>query len=173
MFTFIFSNPATNFFYLISKSVFITRLLTSGILPSILLTLVLKSVFLTKLLTSGILFSTTVKADFVAKSLISGILPYISVTLALKSVFLTKLVASGIFLSILSILSSKSDPSFSYLVLETNFVLSIPFTLATNLSYSVFLITSYLTTLVNLARSTGTVFNLLVSVLSTSVFKSS
>ena len=75
------------------------------------------------------------------------------------------------FLSILSILSSKSNPSFSYLVLETNFVLSIPFTLATNLSYSVFLITSFLTTLLNLAKSTVTVFNLSASILSSSVFK--
>ena len=40
-----------------------------------------------------------------------------------------------------------------------------------NLSYSVFFITSFLTTLLNLARSTGTVFNLSVSILSTSVFK--
>ena len=74
-------------------------------------------------------------------------------------------------MSILSILSSKSDPSFSYLVLDATFVLSVPFTLATNLSYSVFLITSFLTTLLNLARSTGTVFNLSASILSTSVFK--
>ena len=172
------------FFNLVSKSIFI--------LPSISLTLVLKSIFLTKililgilfsttvktdfvakLLISGILFSTTVKADFVAKLLISGILLSISVTLVLKSVFLTKLVTSGIFLSILSILFSKSDPSFSCLVLETKSVLSIPFTsnLATNLSYSVFLITSFLTTLLNLAKSTGTVFNLPASILSTSVFK--
>ena len=119
-----------------------------------------------------VLFSTTAKADFVAKLLISGILSSISVTLVLKSVFfLTKLVTSGIFLSILSILSSKSDPSFSYLVLVANFVLSRPFTLATNLSYSVFLVTSFLTTLLNLAKSTGTVFNLSSSILSTSVFK--
>ena len=112
------------------------------------------------------------KADFVAKLLTSGILPSISVTFVLKSVFfLTKLVTSGIFLSILSVLSSKSHLSFSHLVLETKFVLSIPFTLATNLSYSVFLITSFLTTLLNLARSIGTVFNLPASTLSTSVFK--
>ena len=71
----------------------------------------------------------------------------------------------------LSILSSKFDPSFSYLVLEAKFILSKPFTLATNLSYSVFLITSLLTTLLNLVRSIGTVFNLSASILSTSVFK--
>ena len=129
---------------MVLKSVLLTKLLTSGILFST----TVKADFVAKPLTSDILFSTTAKADFVAKSLISGILPSISVTLVLKSVFfLTKLVTSGIFLSILSILSSKSDPSFSYLVLETNFVLSIPFTLATNLSYSVFLITSFLTQL--------------------------
>ena len=41
----------------------------------------------------------------------------------------------------------------------------------TNLLYSVFLTTSSLSTLLNLARSTGTVFNLSASILSTSVFK--
>ena len=41
----------------------------------------------------------------------------------------------------------------------------------TNLLYSIFLTTSFLTTLLNLARSTGTVFNFLASILSTSVFK--
>ena len=66
---------------------FLTKLLISGILPSISVTLVLKSVFLTKLLTSGILFSTAVKAELVAKPPILGILPFISVTVALKSVF--------------------------------------------------------------------------------------
>ena len=47
----------------------------------------LESVFLTKLLTSGILFSTAVNVELVAKSVILGILLSISVTLALKSVF--------------------------------------------------------------------------------------
>ena len=89
----------------------------------------------------------------------------------IKICFLTKLVTSIIFLSILSILSSKSDPSFSYLVLERKFVVSILSTFVTNLLYSVFLITSFLTTLLNLAKSTGTVFNLSASILSTSVFK--
>ena len=41
----------------------------------------------------------------------------------------------------------------------------------TNLLYSVFLTTPFLTTLLNLARSTRTVFNLLASILSTSVFE--
>ena len=89
---------------------------------------------------SGVLFSTAVKADFLAKSL-----------------------TSGIFLSILLILSSKSYPYFSYLVFETKFVVSIPFTLLTNLSYSVFFTTSFLTTLLSLAKSTGTDVSLLIS----------
>ena len=50
-----------------AQSVFLTKLLTSGILPSISVTLVLKSVFLTKLLTSGLLFSTAVISELVAK----------------------------------------------------------------------------------------------------------
>ena len=41
----------------------------------------------------------------------------------------------------------------------------------TNLLCSVFLTTTFLTTLLNLAKSTGTVFNLPASILSTSVFK--
>ena len=69
-------------------------------------------------------------------------------------------------MSILLILSSKSDPSFSYLVFKTKFVVSIPSTLATNLSYSVFLTTS-----LNLAKSPATGVSLSISSLSTSVFK--
>ena len=41
----------------------------------------------------------------------------------------------------------------------------------TNLLYSVFLATSFFTTLFNLDKSIGTVFNLSTSILSTSVFK--
>ena len=41
----------------------------------------------------------------------------------------------------------------------------------TNLLYSVFLITSFFTTLLNLAKSLGTGVNLSISNLSTSVFK--
>ena len=48
---------------------------------SISVIFVSRSVFLTKLLISGILFSTTVNAEFVAKPLILGILPSISVVL--------------------------------------------------------------------------------------------
>ena len=71
----------------------------------------------------------------------------------------------------LSVLSSKSDPSFSSLVLETKFVLSTPFTLLTNLSYSVFFTTSFLTALLSLANSIGTDVSLSISSLPTSVFK--
>ena len=52
-------------------------------LLSISLISVLQSVFLKRLLPSGILFSTVVNAVFVAKLLTSGTLPYISVILVL------------------------------------------------------------------------------------------
>ena len=55
----------------------------------------LQSVFITKLLTQGILFSTAVNAVFVAKLLTSGILFSNSVSFA----FLTRLLTSGIFFS--------------------------------------------------------------------------
>ena len=45
------------------------------------------------------------------------------------------------------------------------------FTLATNLSYSIFLTTSFFTTLLSLAKALGTGVNLSISSLSTSVFK--
>ena len=45
------------------------------------------------------------------------------------------------------------------------------FTLASNLSYSVFLTTSFFTTLLSLTKSLGTGVNLSMSNLSTSVFK--
>ena len=53
----------------------------------------------------------------------------------------------------------------------TKFVVSILPTLVANLLHSVFLTTLFLTTLLNLARSTGTGFNLSASILCTSVFK--
>ena len=62
---------------------------------------------------------------FVAKLLTSGILSSISVILT--SVFLTRLLAFGILFYI-------SDFSVSYLVFKTNLLVSILFTLATNLS---------------------------------------
>ena len=58
-----------------------------GTLPSISVILVLKSVFLTKLLRSGILFSTAVNAELVANPVILVTLPSTSVILGLKSVF--------------------------------------------------------------------------------------
>ena len=70
------------------------------------------SVFVTQLVTSGILFSIAVNAELATKPLILGNLPSISATVALKFVFLTKLLTSGIFLSNLLILSSKSNPFF-------------------------------------------------------------
>ena len=45
------------------------------------------------------------------------------------------------------------------------------FTLATNLSYTLFLTTSFFTTLLSFAKSLGTGVNLSISSLSTSVFK--
>ena len=86
---------------------------------------------MTKLLILGILFSTAVKAAFVAKPPILGILPYISVILVLQSVCLRRLLVLGI-------LFSNSVLSVSYLVFKTNAVVSILFTLATNLFYTVF-----------------------------------
>ena len=123
------------------------------------------------IVTSGILFPAVVNAELVAKPLILGILPSVSVTLALKSVSLTKPLTSGIFLSILLILSQKSDPSFSYLVFKTKFVVSILSTFVSKLLYSVFSSTLFFTTLLNLARPTETVFNLSASILLTSDFK--
>ena len=62
-----------------SVIVFLTKLLTLGILFST----VVNAVFVAKLLTLGILFSTVVNAVFVVKLLISGTLPSISVILIL------------------------------------------------------------------------------------------
>ena len=84
---------------------------------------------------------------------------------------MTESLTSGFFLSILSILSSNSEPSFSYLVLETKFVVSILFTLPTNLSNSVLFTTSFLITLLSLAKSIGTDVSLSICSLSTSVFR--
>ena len=81
-----------------------------------------------------------------------GILPSISVILAFKSVFLAKSLVSGIFLSVLLIFFSKSDLSVSYVAFKANPVVSMLFTLATNLSYTVFLTTSFFTTLLSFAK---------------------
>ena len=58
------------------------------IMSLIFLNLASKSVFVTKLLTSGILFSTAVNAELVPRPAILGIFLSISVILAFKSVFL-------------------------------------------------------------------------------------
>ena len=58
----------------------------------------------------------------------------------------------------------------SYLVFKTNPLISIAFTFPTNLPYTAFLTTSLFTTLLRLYKSTGTVFNLPSSILSTSAF---
>ena len=59
----------------------------------------------------------------------------------------------------------------SYLVSKTNPVVSILSTFVTNLSYTVFITTSFFTTLLSLAKSLGTGTNFAMSNLSTSVFK--
>ena len=59
----------------------------------------------------------------------------------------------------------------SRLVFKTNLLVSILFTFATNLSYTVLLTTSLVATLLSLIKLTGTVFNLSTSILSTSAFK--
>ena len=58
-----------------------------------------------------------------------------------------------------------------YLVFNTKSLVSILSTFATNLSYTVFLTTSFFTTSLNLLKSAGTGANLSMSSLSTSVFK--
>ena len=59
----------------------------------------------------------------------------------------------------------------SYVVFKTNPVVLMLFTIATNLSYTVFLAASFFTTLLSLAKSLGTGVNSPISNLSTSVFK--
>ena len=59
----------------------------------------------------------------------------------------------------------------SYLAFKANPPLPILFTLVTNLSDTVFLTTSFLTTLLNLLKSTRTVFNCLHLHSSTSTFR--
>ena len=84
--------------------------------------------FLTKLLTLGILFFNFIfDAVFVAKLLTSGILFPNSV----RFIFSTKSVTLGIFFS-------NSVLSVWYLVFKTNAPVSILFTFAANLSYTVF-----------------------------------
>ena len=104
--------------------------------------LVSKPVFVIKLVISGILFSTAVNAEVVVKPLTSGIL----FSTAVNSVLLAKPLISGIFFSTLSILSSRSLVSVVNLVLEANLEVSIASPLFFNVLYVVFLTTSFLTT---------------------------
>ena len=78
---------------------------------------------------------------------------------------------SGIFFSASLIFFSKSDLPVPYLVFKTNQLTSKLFTLETNLSYLVFLTTSFFTTSLSLPKSTGTDTNLSLSNLSISAFK--
>ena len=71
----------------------------------------------------------------------------------------------------LGILFSNSVLSVFYLVFNTKSVVSRLSTFATNLSHTAFLTTSFSTTLLSLLKSTGTVTNLSMPNLSTSVFK--
>ena len=99
--------------------------------------------FLTRLLTLGILFSAAVRAVLVAKLLILGISTLTSFILVLRIVLVAKLVISGILSSIFLILAL----------------------------YSVFLTTSFFTTLLSLLKSTGVVSNFTISNLSTLLFE--
>ena len=121
---------------------------------------------MTRLLTLGILFSIVVNAELVAGPVLLRILPSISVILAFKSVFLPSPLVSGIFLSASLIFFSKSDLSVPYVVFKTNPVVSMLFTFSTNLLYSVFLTTSFFTTSLSLLKSTGRGVNLSISSLS-------
>ena len=114
--------------------VFFTKPLTSGILFSI----IFNSVLFTKLLISGILFSTAANCVLVAKPLTSGILPSavvilpsISVIFELKVLVCNNPLIPGIF-------NFSSPTSLSYLVLETNFVVSVPPTFSFKVLKSVF-----------------------------------
>ena len=54
---------------------------------------------------------------------------------------------------------SKFGLSVSYLVFKRNLLISILFTLEGNLSYTVFVVTSFFTTSLSLIKSTGAIFN--------------
>ena len=126
---------------------------------------------MSKLLTSGILLVTTVNPELVAKPEMLDILLSILVMLAFKSVFFfARSLVSGIFLSASLILFSKFDLSVSFVVFKTNPVVSMLSTFVTNLSYKVFLTTSFFTGLLSLAKSSRTGANLSTSSLSTLVF---
>ena len=126
---------------------------------------------MTKSLTFGILFSTAVNAELVANPLMLGTIFSISVILTFKSAFLARSLVLGIFFSASLIFFSKYDLSESYLVSTTSPVVSMLSTFLTNLLHSAFLSTSFFTTLLSLAKSSGTGVNFATSSLSISVFK--
>ena len=126
-----------------------------GVLPSISVIRIIIC-FLTKPLTSGILFLTAANSGLVAAP------PACAMSLAnyIFSVTLTKPLVSGIFFSASLVFFFKSDLSVSYVVFKTNPVVSILSTFVTNLLYSVFLTTSFFTTLLSRAKSSGRGVNL-------------
>ena len=99
-------------------------------------------VFLTKLLVSGALFSTVLNAEVVARPVILGIYILTSLIFVLRLALVARLLISGILSSIF-------------------FIFSL---------YSVFLMTSFSTTSLNVFKSVGTGANLSISNLSALVF---
>ena len=136
--------------------------------------------FFTKPSVLGILSSTFFNFVFAAKLVILGILFSISVILLLKVLtgnnevildFVAKLVISGILLLTVVILPYISLILVLKELFDNNPVVSILSTFVFKALYSVFLTTSFFPTLLNLAKSVGTVFNFSTFVLSISVFK--
>ena len=124
----------------------------------------LQSAFLTKLLILGILFSNAFNAAFLAKPLVLGIFYFYFSNSCIIVCFFNK------YSSIMNFFLN-SDFSVSYLGFRTNALASILFTLATNLSYTAFLATSFLTASLNFLKSNRTGTNFSMSNLSASVFK--
>ena len=124
----------------------------------------LQSAFLTKLLILGILFSNAFNAAFLAKPLVLGIFYFYFSNSCIIVCFFNK------YSSIMNFFLN-SDFSVSYLGFRTNALASILFTLATNLSHTAFLATSFFTTLLSLLKSTGTGTNFSLQNLYISAFK--
>ena len=156
---------------LASKSVFVIKCacanlslktLASKLWSSNLLVMIMISRFLLNLtnfcaiicyLTLSILFSTAFNSVFVAKLLKPGILFSNSVSFVF---FLAK--------SVTSVISFSNCILFvSYLVFKRNTLVSILFTLATNISYITFLTTSFCTTSLSLFKWRGTFANWSIS----------
>ena len=85
--------------------------------------------------------------------------------------FVARLVISGILLSTFVIVPSISLTLVIKVLFNNNALVSVLSNLVFNEEYSVFLITSFFTAILNLVKSVGTVFNLSTSILSTSFFK--